>query len=97
MQSPASEEKTPLEKILSELPIESEEIVSWLQQPVTQVFFECVKIEQKACDEEVHFCLGTQSNDDALQANGGFKTCERILEIPQDIIDHLKENRSDDS
>lgn len=91
------DEKTPLEKILAEYPIEADEVTAWLQHPVTKVFMASVKVEKELSDLEVHTKIGTQDHSDALQANGGLEVCERILEIPQVIIEELKEREKDEN
>jgi len=81
----------PLEEIIANNPIAPEEVVSWLKIPVTKVFLDCIEVERDMCNEDTHNAIEKIVFDDAVAANAGMKTCERILEIPEIIVEYLND------
>lgn len=90
-----SEEKTPLEIIMEHYSISQNDLKRWLKMTVTQVFFKCINVERDVCDDGMHKAITMNSMPDALLEEGGHKTCERILDFPEILSEHIKAEKTD--
>lgn len=78
--------------------ITSEEITAWLNEPVTRHFMSLVQFMKDDHDKRVHQCLeNPKTLSDAQFYNAGIVIAQDVLDLPQKIINDLKEEEKDEN
>lgn len=67
-------------------------IRSWMRHPVTESFMERISEIRRGNDIECHKALGNGNFNDAASWNASLRTLEEVLELPNEMIEDLRED-----
>ena len=69
----------------------AEEIRDWQKSPVTQEFFELVKLLHDDLNKMTHDSLAANELQNAALCNAGMAQCQEVLGIPAQMMEDSKD------
>lgn len=67
------------------------DVRAWLDDPITQEFFGLVKLQMDDADKCTHKCLEENQLQEAALHNAGMAKLKDVLELPELLIQNIKE------